>query len=443
MVKVDTLIIGAGPSGLSAAYRLQSNGFDDFLILELSNEVGGLCRSIVSDNGAIFDIGGHSFHTPHVEVQRTVDSLMRRNGGMFYQPRDARILFDGHEINYPFQQNFIHLPNEELKEECLSGLEEVKDTVPDDSNLLAYLYTKFGRGVTDHFMRPYNEKLWKVNLERIIPSWTKERIADTKKSTFDKSGSRKPLESDTQVGYPSRHGFVEIFRAMADKIGRHKIRLNTRVSGIMPLDGRGILVVAHRFGVPTVIEANRVISTIQINALVKIIPNFSQRHDGAENDLFYTSMILHIAEVDEYAKGDKTPQRLYVSSDDCPAHKIAFNNLSSFEWSMSDAKAVMFETSYFGSPPTKHEINTIKTQNLAFLARHGYIKSEVPLSDTVINVPLSYPMYTKGYKGIVEDLKNDLAANKIFSIGRFGSWSYMNSDGCIHEAFTLVDELFT
>src|SRR5690606_25562371 len=63
MKAVGPLVIGAGPSGLAVAYSLQNNT----LVLEKEATVGGLCRSIYH-RGGVFDIGGHSFHTPHPEV---------------------------------------------------------------------------------------------------------------------------------------------------------------------------------------------------------------------------------------------------------------------------------------------------------------------------------------------------------------------------------------
>lgn len=440
MIDVDTLIIGAGPSGLSAAYRLLANGTTDFLILEGSDAVGGLCQSLVTNDGAVFDVGGHSFHTPHTRVKQIVDTLTEPYGGLEYSQRDARILFHGTEIPYPFQQYFDKLPDEELKEECRAGLESVKDTSPDRSNLLVYLYTKFGYGITDHFMRPYNEKLWSVNLERIVPSWAGERIASSTKGTFSYGDKRKPLETDTFVGYPRVHGFVGIFQAMANAIGRHKIAFNTKVLVVSAFEDT-VLVFAERFGVQTTYRARRLISTIPITTLAKMIPGFSKEHDEIENELFHTSMILHLAEVSGYAKGLETPQRLYVSSDECPAHKIAFNNLSTTQWSQSKTKAIMFECSYFDKPPSEPMIRNMQHQNLSFLANHGYIASDVPISQSIIYVKYSYPIYTQGYSNVVAILKEGLSRLNIYSIGRFGSWSYVNSDGCIHEALELVDRI--
>ena len=99
MTRVEGLVVGAGPSGLALAYGLQG----DTLVLEKEDTVGGLCRSI-QHNGAVFDIGGHSFHTPHPQVSELVSRLME--GGLYAQERDARIYTHDVLIPYPFQKSF-------------------------------------------------------------------------------------------------------------------------------------------------------------------------------------------------------------------------------------------------------------------------------------------------------------------------------------------------
>src|SRR3954468_16475555 len=48
------VVIGAGPTGLSAAYHLGQ----DAVLLEQAERVGGWCRSI-EDGGFTFDMAGH------------------------------------------------------------------------------------------------------------------------------------------------------------------------------------------------------------------------------------------------------------------------------------------------------------------------------------------------------------------------------------------------
>ena len=63
-LKADTIVIGAGPAGLGAALALG----DSAIVLESQETVAGLCGTLTLD-GAIFDLGGHSFHTPHPAVR--------------------------------------------------------------------------------------------------------------------------------------------------------------------------------------------------------------------------------------------------------------------------------------------------------------------------------------------------------------------------------------
>ena len=58
-MNVPYLIIGAGPTGLGAAWRLDGRGVHDWLLLEGGLVPGGLARSVVDDHGFTWDLGGH------------------------------------------------------------------------------------------------------------------------------------------------------------------------------------------------------------------------------------------------------------------------------------------------------------------------------------------------------------------------------------------------
>ncbi|HEX4441845.1 MAG TPA: NAD(P)-binding protein, partial [Thermoanaerobaculia bacterium] len=53
------LIVGAGPTGLGAAYRLHELGYSEFEVFEGAAGPGGLASSETSPNGFVYDIGGH------------------------------------------------------------------------------------------------------------------------------------------------------------------------------------------------------------------------------------------------------------------------------------------------------------------------------------------------------------------------------------------------
>ncbi len=70
----QTVIAGAGPAGLTAAWMLARRGVRP-LVLEMDNQVGGLART-VEYKGFRFDIGGHRFFTKVGSVQRLWRSMM-------------------------------------------------------------------------------------------------------------------------------------------------------------------------------------------------------------------------------------------------------------------------------------------------------------------------------------------------------------------------------
>src|ERR1051326_8202348 len=136
------LIIGAGPAGLALSFSFPGRS----LILEQSAEVGGLCRSI-EFGGAIFDIGGHSFHSPHPEVSAMVEELM--NGNWHTQRRDARVLFGGELVDYPFQQHLHQISDRAIAAECERTLPRGPDGAS-AANFEEWISRRFGDGVARH-----------------------------------------------------------------------------------------------------------------------------------------------------------------------------------------------------------------------------------------------------------------------------------------------------
>jgi protoporphyrinogen oxidase len=63
--KVKVLIIGAGPTGLGAAKRLQELGEESFLVVDSFSEAGGLASTAVTNEGFLFDVGGHVVMHPN------------------------------------------------------------------------------------------------------------------------------------------------------------------------------------------------------------------------------------------------------------------------------------------------------------------------------------------------------------------------------------------
>ncbi len=424
--RISGLIVGAGPSGLAVAYALQGST----LVLEKESRVGGLCRSIVHDGG-VFDIGGHSFHTPHPEVYELVKQLL---GGPFYeQQRDARVFSHGSLIPYPFQKYYDRLPLPEVVRECEEGLRRTGSDGPPPRNFEEFIVRKFGPGIAKHFMLPYNRKLWAREVSEISCEWIRERVAAPKGeaeqfSTSD--GERKPLQPDTVIGYPATGGFEEIYRSFVPHIPG--IELNCEVTEIRP-DER-----LARTADGRVFRWDFLVSTIPLPLLTDMVRGAPAELRQLSRHLDYLSLRVELLLTRHPLE---TPiQRIYTAEREIPPHKIALNHNSSEYLRRQPHHAIMAEVSL--GPGKAVEVDKIAPKTIDFLCDLRILESRRDIIwKSHVDVHFGYPVYTHERPGIVAEIKDWMSARHIYTLGRFGEWEYVNSDRCIMKGLTLGSEL--
>ena len=423
-MKVKNLILGAGPSGIGAGIALGK----DATVLEMASDIGGLSMSITIQ-GAVFDYGGHSFHTPHPEVR----DLVFNNVEMFEQKRNATCFSNGEVIPYPFQKNYKLLSAKNVVEECEEGLANVSAKEKDFPNFEEFIKAKFGPGIAKHFMLPYNQKLWGRDLKRMTADWTAERVAAPEgiKEKFETdSGNRKPLQADTVVAYPAKGGFGEIFVQLGKKL--HDIRFNNKVVKVEPKEKK----VYTSDG--SVYEYDNLISTLPITDFLKLISGVSEELVQSSNELDFLSMKLGLVVVNHPV--DTPIQRFYSAEEHIAAHKIAINHNSSDYLRALPTHGIMLEIS---EGPEKKLIRQDMEQWIVdSLLAVGAIKSQSEVADVEVrNVKYSYPVPTHNRTEIMDKIKNWLLEYNIHTLGRFGEWAYINSDKAIFKGLIKGYEL--
>src|ERR1700730_224595 len=117
------VIIGAGPTGLGAGYRLKELGYNDFQIYERSPHIGALASSFTDSAGFTWDIGGHVMFSHYKKCQDGFDKLV----GSEYQlqNRECWVLMFDNWVPYPFQNNIRYLLRK-VAYECMAGLIEAQ-----------------------------------------------------------------------------------------------------------------------------------------------------------------------------------------------------------------------------------------------------------------------------------------------------------------------------
>lgn len=419
----NIVIIGAGPAGIGAGLALGERA----IVLDSRPDVGGLSGTIELD-GAIVDLGGHSFHTPHSSVRELVFNALE----MYEQQRDARCFTHGKLIPYPFQKNFHAIGNPQITQECEAGLEAVQSETP-ARNFEEHIQQRFGPGIAKHFLLPYNRKLWGDNLQRLAADWAGERVAsatDTKEKFTTDDGKRKPLQSNTMVAYPSQGGFGEIMIALARRLS--DLRLRKTVTGID----------CHRrvvhFSDGEILSWQQLISTMPIDKLLSLISDTPLSLIEDSQRLEKLSLALVIVVIGHPV--DTPIQRIYSADEHQPAHKIAINHNSSPWLRSRPHHGIVGEVSYLPHKPLVE--SNLEERVVRGLQQTGIIKSldEVRTTNT-IKAPYAYPVPTHERDVIINRIKSWLEERAIYTLGRFGEWAYINSDEAIYRGLQLGESL--
>ena len=173
--KIETLIIGAGPAGLTAAWELNKHN-KKALIVELDDKVGGISRTVES-NGWRFDIGGHRFFTKVDEVYEIWDEMLGEEDFLL-RPRMSRIYYNQKFFDYPLKASnaLLNLGIIEAVRCVLSYLYVRIRPPKDQTNFEGWVAARFGWRLYNIFFKTYTEKVWGIEATKIGADWASQRI---------------------------------------------------------------------------------------------------------------------------------------------------------------------------------------------------------------------------------------------------------------------------
>lgn len=173
-MSTTTLIIGAGPAGLTAAYEASKLGVRP-TVLEEDGEVGGLSRT-VTYRGYRFDIGGHRFFSKVPLVNELWHEILGES--FLLRPRLSRIHYRGHFFDYPLKP-LNALAGLGPVEALLVGLSYARAVLrpeQDETNFEQWVSNRFGRRLYEIFFKTYTEKVWGMPCSEISADWAAQRI---------------------------------------------------------------------------------------------------------------------------------------------------------------------------------------------------------------------------------------------------------------------------
>jgi protoporphyrinogen oxidase len=438
-----TLVLGAGPAGLTAAYVLGKAG-RKAVVFEADRQVGGLAKTVELD-GFRFDLGGHRFFTKAQEVEALWDEIM--GDEFLLRPRMSRIYWNNRFLDYPLRGPDVirKLGPVELTRCIASYVKAAALPKRQEESLEDWVSNRFGRRLFELFFKTYTEKVWGVPTTEIRAEWAAQRIkglsfTSAAKAAFFGNRGNKVKTLISEFHYP-RYGPGQMWETMTSRIEElgGDVFLETPVERIDVDDGRIVGVTAAG----DVFRPDAVISSLPLRDVVAMThPQPPAEVVEAARGLRYRDFLTVALVV---SGEDLFPDNwIYIHE---PAVRVGrIQNYRSWSpWMVPDPSKACVGLEYFCF--AGDDLWTMGDDDLvAFatreLARLGLARPEQVERGFAIRVPKAYPIYDADYADRVATIRTWLdTVENLQQVGRNGLHRYNNSDHSMLTALRAVDNL--
>lgn len=426
-------IIGAGPAGMTAAYRL-SKQITDVDVYEASPHVGGLAKTIDLWNQKV-DIGPHRFFSNDARVNELWLELAGKDYDMV--ERLTRIYYKKRFFHYPLKP-FNALANLGVFEAGRSltsyGVQKIFP-VKDASSFEGWVTHRFGRRLFEIFFKTYTEKLWGISTKELNADFAAQRIkklslweAIINGFTNGKGNTHKTLVD--QFAYPHQGSGI-IYERMADFVRKQggKVYLSTPVKRVLTMGDTAYAIELENGEVK---EYDHIISTMPLSLLTQRLPEVPEHIQQHAGSLTYRNTVIVYLNVQ--ATKLFPDNWIYVHSNDLKMGRLTnFRNwvpqlYGSEQSTICALEYWCFEKDEFWKWDEARLIALAKDE----LRRTGLIGEAAITDGYVYRIPRCYPVYSANYKTHLRPVEAYLSSIKhLHVIGRYGAFKYNNQDHSI------------
>lgn len=441
MVSVRFLILGAGPTGLGAARRLQELGVHDWQIVEAAAEPGGLATSFLDEKGFTWDIGGHVQFSHYEYFDRAMVEFLGEDGWLHHQ-RESWVWMRDRFIPYPFQNNIRRLPPEDLNK-CLQGLLQItQHPQHKPHNFREWIDATFGPGLAEVFMLPYNFKVWAFPPEMMNAVWVGERVAvtDLSRVLTNLALGKDDLSwgPNNTFQFPKHGGTGAIWSACAKRLPAARIKLNARVVSIDMGKREVVTASGERFGY------EHLISTIPLTDLIHLSGQPRLQPIADRGLLYSTSHIFGIGLRGKPRDELASKCWMYFPEDNCPFYRVTvFSNYSPYNVpDINTHWSLMTEVSESPHKPV-NQGQLLEEVIQGALNTRLIDKREDIVSTWSFRAGYGYPTPGLHRDEALAELIPFFEERGVYSRGRFGLWKYevSNQDHSFMQGVEVVDRL--
>ena len=411
-------MLGAGITGLAFA-----NFFEDadVLILERDAEIGGWCKTEKRD-GFVWDYSGHFFHFRHADIEAY---LRERMPGQRIDTvvKDSRIWFRGDLVDFPFQKNIHQLPKQDFID-CLYDLYFRDEAQPTGTagSFKQMLYEKFGRGIADRFLVPYNEKLYACDLDlldrdamgRFFPYADVEAVVRNMRQTDNAS-------YNATFTYP-QGGAIEYVNALTVDLPQQTIALSEGAVAI-DVDRKTVTTSQGRE-----IGFDHLISTAPFDRFLSMC---GYAHDA---EVLSSNKVL-VFNLGFDRKGMQSVHWLYFPDPSQSFYRVGFYDNIMAQPRMSLYVEIGLQTN--AEVDVQSSLQTV----LSDLRACGIVTDHELVAWHSVVLDPAYVHINTASRALVEQARSELAGRGIYTVGRYGGWTYCSIEDNIVEARALARAL--
>ncbi len=426
MESVEYLVVGAGVSGLCFANAIreqsQSGGAaePEVLVLEADSEPGGYCKTVKQD-GFVWDYSGHFFHFKHPEIEAW---LRERMPGQDLRTVNKRtfIRFAGRDIDFPFQKNIHQLPQDDFID-CLHDLyfraEAYGDAPP--SSFAEMLYQRFGKGIVDRFLAPYNEKLYACDLGSLDVNAMGRFFPHADVADIIRNMRRPDNDSyNTTFTYPAG-GAIEYINALLHDLPAGLVSYGERLESV---DVKARIARTSR----REIRYRELVSSAPLDRLAAM--------SGVDHDasVFSWNKVL-VFNLGFDRKGQEAIHWMYF-----PDRERSFYRVGWYDNIMGTDRMSLY-VELGADKDAAVDVGALRARVLADLAAEGVVQDHELVSWHSVVLDPAYVHITEASRAEHARLREVFGSTGIHSVGRYGGWTYCSIEDNMIETRALAERL--
>jgi protoporphyrinogen oxidase len=423
----DTIIIGAGLTGLSCAFHLGAG----YTVLEKERRPGGLCGSERID-GFTFDRSGHFLHLHNPLTKKLINKLLA--GKLSEIKRSAWIHTVDTFVPFPFQANLRYLP-EKLRIECLEKFMR-RPVNKKPGNFLAWSIGTYGEGITKYFMKPYNEKLWTIAADKLSTEWIAPFVPNPSPEEILRgatTGQSKDFGYNVNFLYPKLGGCQTLANAFADKVTNIKFGEN---ADRIALEDRVVETASgQRYGFKNLVSTQPLVRLLaQMDRLPSEINALSKKLRW--NSVLCINLAFKKTGLTKKLQTEK--HWVYLPDKKFSAYRFGiYTNISD---SMAPKGFVSMYVELSFPSGTSIDPDRSLARALEELRKAGLLEgNERPEVVNFAQIPYAYVIYDARRRETVKPIQDFLRKNGIFSIGRYGAWEYSFMESSILQGMETAE----